>query len=91
MSSDASAVCSIFPFVLQLGQKVDEDWPLTVVDHQGRPEKIVLKPGQMVLYESATIPHGRQFPLNGDFYDNLFVHFVPLAYDIYIKENKNAT
>jgi hypothetical protein len=31
----------------------------------------------MLLYESAKVPHGRQFPLNGDFYDNLFIHFQP--------------
>ena len=34
-----------------------------------------LKPGEMLLYESAKMPHGRQFPLEGDFYDNLFAHF----------------
>ena len=29
----------------------------------------------MLMYESAKMPHGRQFPLDGDFYDNLFAHF----------------
>ena len=31
----------------------------------------------MILYESASVPHGRQFPLEGEFYDNVFIHFVP--------------
>ena len=64
--------------MFQIDQKVDQNWPLTMVDHRGKRLKIYLKPGQMVLYESAKLPHGRQFPLNGDFYDNLFIHFKPL-------------
>ena len=31
----------------------------------------------MLLYESAKAPHGRQYPLNGDYFDNLFVHYRP--------------
>ena len=36
---------------------------------------VYLKPGEMVLYESAKVPHGRQFPLEGEYYDNMLVHF----------------
>ena len=31
----------------------------------------------MLLYESARIPHGRPYPLNGDYFDNIFAHFYP--------------
>ena len=31
----------------------------------------------MVLYESAKLPHGRYYPLKGNYYDNLFVHYFP--------------
>ena len=31
----------------------------------------------MLLYESAKNWHGRQFPLEGDFFDNVFIHFTP--------------
>ncbi len=31
----------------------------------------------MLLYESAKCPHGRPDPLVGEYYDNLFVHFIP--------------
>ena len=41
----------------------------------GNNVEIFLKPGEMALYESAVVPHGRQFPFNGEFYDNLFVHY----------------
>lgn len=67
----------IISAILQIDQKVDEKWPLNLVDHKGQKKSVSLKPGQMLLYESATVPHGRQFPLNGDFYDNIFVHFAP--------------
>ena len=66
-----------FKICFQVDQKVDEPWPLTVMTHEGKREKIFLKPGEMLLYESATIPHGRQTPLNGSYYDNLFVHYKP--------------
>ena len=69
------------PF-LQIDQKVDEEWPLTVIDHKMERAKVFLKPGEMLLYESAKMPHGRQFPFNGDYFDNLFVHFQPLTLNI---------
>ena len=55
-----------------------------MIDHEGNKEKIILKPGEMLLYESATVPHGRQFPLDGDYFENLFIHFSPLDGNIYI-------
>lgn len=74
----------IISAILQIDQKVDKDWPLTIVDHEGNNVKVILKSGEMVLYESAVIPHGRQFPFDGDFYDNLFVHFTPEDGKIYV-------
>ena len=65
----------IISAILQIDQKVNEDWFLRIVDHFGQKHAIALKPGEMVLYESATLPHGRQVPFNGTFYDNLFVHY----------------
>jgi hypothetical protein len=37
-----------------------------------------MEPGDMVLYESLSVIHGRPFPLQGEYYANLFVHFEPL-------------
>ena len=51
----------------------------------GNNVEIFLKPGEMDLYESAVVPHGRQFPFNGDFFDNLFVHYALKDGDFYIK------
>jgi hypothetical protein len=33
----------------------------------------------MVLYESHSVIHGRPFPLIGNFYANVFIHFEPIA------------
>ncbi len=62
---------------MQVDQNVDEGWPLLLVDLKGEKKEVLLQPGQMLLYESAKVPHGRQRPLNGTFYDNVFVHFRP--------------
>ena len=59
--------------LFQIDQKVDEEWPLTLIDHNKKRAKVYLKPGEMLLYESAKMPHGRQFPFNGDYFDNLFI------------------
>ena len=53
----------IISAILQIDQKVDEDWPLYFLDHHNVQCKILLKPGEMLLYESAIAPHGRQDPL----------------------------
>ena len=52
-------------------------WPLVISDHQGAVHRVTLEPGQMLLYESAKLPHGRPEPFAGQFYDNIFVHFKP--------------
>ena len=48
---------------------------MTILDNEDQKKKIVLKPGEMLLYESAKVPHGRQFPLEGEYYENILVHF----------------
>mmetsp|Transcript_23436 Transcript_23436/g.56578 ORF Transcript_23436/g.56578 Transcript_23436/m.56578 type:complete len:294 (-) Transcript_23436:1363-2244(-) len=80
--------------IINVGQDVDEDWPLEVYDHDGRAHNITMQPGDMVLYESHTVLHGRPFPLMGRYYANVFVHFKPLSEggeeDI-SKDGKDAT
>ena len=60
---------------------MDQDWPITLQDELGHHQNITLKPGEMLLYESARVPHGRPFPLIGDFYENIFAHFYPESWD----------
>jgi hypothetical protein len=37
-----------------------------------------MEPGDMVLYESHSVIHGRPFPLKGRFFANIFIHFEPV-------------
>ena len=64
-------------FFIQIDQKVDINWPLNLIDLKGKKQKIFLRPGEMLLYESAKVMHGRQEPFDGEYFDNVFVHFQP--------------
>jgi prolyl 4-hydroxylase len=66
--------------IVNVAQNVTEDWPLEVIDHSGRAVNVTLQPGQMVLYESHSILHGRPFPLQGNYYANVFFHYEPVGY-----------
>ena len=63
--------------IINMGQEVKVDWPLFIKDNQGNDHQVLLKPGQMVWLEGARLIHGRLIPLNGNFYDNMFVYFKP--------------
>jgi hypothetical protein len=67
--------------IIQVAQDVQEPWPLEVYSHDGKAYNITMDPGDVVLYESHSILHGRPFPLNGSNYANIFVHFAPVDHD----------
>jgi hypothetical protein len=48
-----------------------------VVLPAGIRENITMVPGDMVLYESTTLPHGRPVAFKGTVFRNIFVHFSP--------------
>jgi hypothetical protein len=58
-------------------QDVEEDWPLQIKDHAGVVHSVLLKPGEMVWYESARLVHARMKPLKGRSFENIFVHYMP--------------
>lgn len=68
--------------IIQVAQDIDEPWPVEVYSHDGKAYNITMEPGDMALYESHTVLHGRPFPLKGRLYANLFVHFIPIDHDI---------
>jgi hypothetical protein len=51
-----------------------------VYDHDGNAHNITMEPGDLVLYESHSVIHGRPFPFEGDYYANIFVHFEPTGH-----------
>lgn len=65
--------------IINVAQDVDEPWPLEVWGHDGLPYNVTMEPGDMVLYESHSILHGRPFPMRGRTFANIFLHFEPLG------------
>eukprot|EP00349_Pseudokeronopsis_sp_Brazil_P001488 CAMPEP_0202960736 /NCGR_PEP_ID=MMETSP1396-20130829/4886_1 /ASSEMBLY_ACC=CAM_ASM_000872 /TAXON_ID= /ORGANISM="Pseudokeronopsis sp., Strain Brazil" /LENGTH=354 /DNA_ID=CAMNT_0049680143 /DNA_START=206 /DNA_END=1270 /DNA_ORIENTATION=+ len=64
--------------IINVDQDLDEPWPIEVYDHNGKAYNVTMEPGDIVLYESSTVLHGRPFPLKGRYYANVFVHFEPI-------------
>ena len=67
--------------IINVDQDLEEPWPIEVYSHDGKAHNVTMAPGDMVLYESHTVPHGRPFPMRGSMYANLFVHFKPVHHD----------
>lgn len=65
--------------IINVDQDVDEPWPLEVIGHDGKAHNVTMVPGDLVLYESHSILHGRPFPLKGRFMANVFIHFEPIG------------
>jgi hypothetical protein len=65
--------------IINVDQDVDEPWPLEVIGHDGKAHNVTMLPGDLVLYESHSIIHGRPFPLKGRFMANVFIHFEPIG------------
>mmetsp|Transcript_22391 Transcript_22391/g.32097 ORF Transcript_22391/g.32097 Transcript_22391/m.32097 type:complete len:347 (-) Transcript_22391:298-1338(-) len=52
--------------------------------------KATQRPGEMVLYESGSLIHGRPFPLKGGYYANVFIHFEPVSGPDHHKEDNDT-
>ena len=53
---DLPRICSA---IINVAQDVDEDWPLEVIGHNGKAYNVTMEPGDMILYESHSLIHGR--------------------------------
>jgi len=63
--------------IINVAQDVLEPWPLEVIAHDGKAYNVTLDVGDMLLYESHSVIHGRPYPLKGEMYANIFIHFEP--------------
>jgi prolyl 4-hydroxylase len=52
-----------------------EPWPLHIEDHTGKLHKVFANPGQIILYESAKLLHGRPEAFQGNYFRNFYVHY----------------
>uniref|UniRef100_A0A7S2A5Z6 Fe2OG dioxygenase domain-containing protein n=1 Tax=Trieres chinensis TaxID=1514140 RepID=A0A7S2A5Z6_TRICV len=68
--------------IINVAQDLDEPWPIEVYGHDGKAYNVTMEPGDMVLYESHSVLHGRPFPLKGRFYANIFIHFEPVGHSL---------
>lgn len=57
--------------------RLSAPWPLYLEDIDGNGHQIDLQPGEMIFYEGARLKHGRAYPLQGDYYASIFVHYRP--------------
>jgi len=62
--------------------RLNSPWPLYIEDNDGRPHEVSIEPGEMVFFEGARLKHGRPYPLDGEFYANIFIHYTPLDWDL---------
>jgi len=69
--------------IVNVAQDVDEPWPLEIYDREGNAVNVTMEPGDMVLYESHSLIHGRPFPLKGRYFANIFIHFEPTGRPLY--------
>lgn len=68
--------------IVNVAQDVDEPWPIEVIGHDGKAHNVTMEPGDMVLYESHSVLHGRPFPMKGRYYANIFIHFEPTGHSL---------
>mmetsp|Transcript_10104 Transcript_10104/g.23301 ORF Transcript_10104/g.23301 Transcript_10104/m.23301 type:complete len:519 (+) Transcript_10104:72-1628(+) len=61
------------------GNSTELDWPLEFKTNSGEFHYVNMRPGEMLLYESAKCLHGRPQPFGGEAYANIFLHFKPTA------------
>lgn len=59
--------------------RLDEPWPLYIEDVDGNAYQVNMEPGEFVFYEGAKLIHGRPWPLQGDYYIGMFVHYCPVG------------
>lgn len=71
----------VISMIINVDQEVNEDWVLYIYDHLYHLHKVVLKPGEVVFYESAKLAHGRPKSLNGNYYANIFAHTMPTDWE----------
>ena len=58
--------------------RLNDAWPLHIEDVDGNASQIDLEPGEILFYEGARLKHGRPYPLDGDYYAGIFVHYRPI-------------
>ncbi|WP_409432246.1 prolyl hydroxylase family protein [Litorimonas sp. RW-G-Af-16] len=70
----------IISAIVNVAQDTEVDWPLVIEDNYYRTHKIMIKPGEVILYEGGRLLHGRPISFEGKSFANMFCHFKPTDY-----------
>jgi len=70
----------IISAIINVDQETDVDWPLVIEDNYYRTHHIMIKPGEVILYEGGRLLHGRPIKFEGQAFANMFCHFKPVGY-----------
>lgn len=60
-----------------------------MIGHDGKAVNLTMQPGDVVLYESHSVIHGRPYKLQGRSYANLFLHYEPVGYSLELERRMN--
>ena len=60
---------------------MSQPWPIILEDYHGNTVEVMLESGDMLLYESSKVYHGRPKPFQGSWYTSLFLHYYPANWD----------
>lgn len=77
MHTDTAHTHAVSAIINVKQEEIEKDWPLEIYDHNNVLHEVVMEPGDMVLYESAKLIHGRTQRLQGQGYSNFFLHYRP--------------
>lgn len=55
------------------------NWPFQLIDHNGNQQVIMMNPGDLVVFESSSLPHGRPTYFRGRYFVNTFLYYTPMA------------
>lgn len=68
----------IVSFIYHIDYSIDaEPWPVFIEGYDGKTYEVILKPGDLLFYESSKCMHGRPRPFKGSWYNSIFVHYHP--------------
>ncbi len=56
---------------------LNSPWPLHIESVDGEVSQVNMEPGELIFYEGTRLVHGRPYPLDGDYYAGIFVHYYP--------------
>jgi len=71
----------IIASILHIDSDSEDQWPVVLEDFHGNTHEVIMESGDMLMYESSKIYHGRPRTFHGSWYSSIFCHYYPVAWD----------